>query len=68
MDNAHTPKVESVAMLKKVVDAFTAMTETEKTQFMRYLLRLKNNDRKVMRLQEMFEKGQISRGQLLAAM
>jgi hypothetical protein len=52
----------------ELIEIMRAMTKWERTKFVRYGIRLLNNDAKAIRLSEMFEKGQISRHQLFSMM
>lgn len=55
-------------IIQKLIDIMRRLPETEQKQFVKLGWRLKNHDPKVLRLIEMFEKKDISRGQFLAAM
>lgn len=62
LGHGHSP-IE-MALIKNM----RAMTEWEKTKFVRFGIRLLNNDAKAIRLSGMLEKGQISRHQLFSMM
>lgn len=51
-----------------VIEAMTTMSEWEKDKFIRMLIRLMNNDRKVLRLLHLFNTGYINRERLMSSM
>jgi hypothetical protein len=52
----------------RAVELYRRMTEWERNKFLRFGLRLLNNDAKVLRLSKMCEQGQITRTQLFGMM
>lgn len=52
----------------ELITAIKSMTDWEKNKFLRFGIRLLNNDAKAYRLIDIHSKGQISRQQLFAAM